>query len=158
MLNQVSWTTYFELVLLLAAVYYLFVLFRYYGNDLRQLVHGGKPQTAERRIPEALRYEEPIQVDYPPAENHIEHHTEIFEQDAEVGSLIIQVKQCIQTAADKPFAPAVLIPQVKKLFRDYPHLQHSRHREAINETVVQECEKTGTALLTEDEVDQWWSD
>src|ERR1700744_4866952 len=124
MFNQVSWTTYFEIVIFLAAVYYLFVLFRYYDADLHQLMQGRKPQTAERQIPDALRYEEPTRVDYPAVERYNEHKPEIFEQDTDAGSLIPQVKQCIRSAADKPFAPAALIPQVKKLFRDYPHLQH----------------------------------
>src|ERR1700748_2432786 len=120
MFNQVSWTTYFEIVIFLAAVYYLFVLFRYYNTDLHQLMQGRKPQTAERQIPDALRYEKPTKIDYPAIERPNEHNPEIFEQDADAGLLITQVKQCTLSAADKPFAPAAFIPQVKKLFRDYP--------------------------------------
>jgi hypothetical protein len=158
MLNQVSWTTYFEILILLAAVYYLFVLFRYYSDDVRQLTQKSRSQTSARQIPDALRYDQAEQIIYPAAGTEQEQHRVIFEQDNEATDLSRQLKQCIQTASDKPFAPAVFIPQLKKLFRDNPQLQHSPHRDAINELVVQECEKTGTALLTEDEVDQWWSD
>jgi len=160
MLNQVSWTTYFEILIFLAAIYYLFVLFRYYSDEVHQLLQPGQTATSAHQTPDALRYEQPENIDYPIAKTETQYpqDKQNLESHDETDELISQLKQCIHTASGKPFAPAVLIPQVKKLFRDHPQLQHSPYRDAINELVVQECEKTGTALLTEDEVDQWWSD
>jgi hypothetical protein len=72
--------------------------------------------------------------------------------------LIDQLLACIKGAQGKPFASAVLLPQLQKLYREYPALKHSAHRPAINELLVAECERTETALLSEAEVDQWWGD
>jgi len=48
-----------------------------------------------------------------------------------------------------------LIPQLKQILWEYESIA-ALDRSAINHLVVNECEKTGTALLTEEEVDQWW--
>lgn len=160
MLNQVSWTTFFEIIIFLAAVYYLFVLFRYYAGDIRQMLQPRSDETTDHQIPDALRFEQPEEVHHAHVEPVLRAGPESLPDDTleETSEIRGQLKQCIQRASGKSFAPAVLIPQIKKLFRDFPDLQFSPHRPAINELVVQECERTGTALLTEDEVDAWWSD
>jgi hypothetical protein len=160
MLNQVSWTTFFEIVIFLAAVYYLFVLFRYYAGDLRQMVLPRTDATIDHQIPDVLRFEQPEELHQAHTEPLARARQESLPDESleETAEIRGQLKQCIQSASGKPFAPAVLIPQIKKLFRDFPELRYSPHRPAINELVVQECERTGTALLTEDEVDAWWSD
>ena len=158
MLHQISWTSYIEAIIGLLAIYYAYVALKYYADDIRGILNpvGQKP-TGTQNLPDALQYEEPE----PGAGkvNSVTHSNPDNQPDdsiKEADQLIGQIKQCIQTASEKPFAPAVLIPQIKKLFRDNPSLQDSPHRPAINELVVSECERSGTALLNEDEVDRWW--
>ncbi len=166
MLNQLSWTTYFEIVIFLTALYYIFVLFTYYREDARQLLQSQKPTSETHQVPEALRYEQPEkvekfeQIEYPADENPQDDILDKLQNEdfATAEKFIEQVKVCIKNASGKPYAPAILIPQIKKLFRENPDLLNSPQRPSINELIVQECESTGTALLTEDEVDQWWTD
>ncbi|MBW4888950.1 hypothetical protein KXQ82_04460 [Mucilaginibacter sp. HMF5004] len=160
MLNQLSWTTFFEIVIFLAAAYYIFVLFRYYAGDIRQMVQPLPSEKMDQKIPDTLRFEQPEEKHH--ASSTAVHFAgrENFPDETleETSELRGKLKQCIQNASGKPFAPAVLIPQIKKLFREFPDQQFSPQRPAINELVVQECERTGTALLTEDEVDAWWNE
>ena len=72
-------------------------------------------------------------------------------------TLMKLVKNCIAAASDEPYARIVITRHIKKIFKEHTSLKNSPHRPAINELVVAECKKTGTVLLTEDEVDQWWS-
>jgi hypothetical protein len=161
MLKQISWTTYIEIVVFLLVIYYAFIMLKYYSKELRGLFRLVKEEDShDHAVPEVLRYEAPsttgnnfiISTSDPNPENQPDGTL------AEADELISQLKQTIQSASGKPFAPAVLIPQIKKLFRSNPSLGRSPHRPAINELVVMECERLGTALLTEDEVDQWWNE
>jgi hypothetical protein len=162
MLKQLSWTSYFEIILFLAAIWYVFVLFRYYRGEVRGLYQAKQAETDSPTIPEVLRYEPSAateEIQFPANEENEEAPVQVQNEDfAEAEKFIRQVKACIKNASGKPFAPAILIPQIKKLFRENPELLNSPQRPAINELIVQECESTGTALLTEDEVDQWWTD
>lgn len=159
MLNHISWAAYLEIILLLLAIYYVIVGLRFYKDDIRRIFQHAKTVTGVSAIPDALRYEGPEEVSYPllhPGSSDPDNRPD--HSPAETDGLIRDIKACIGTASGKPFAPAVLIPQIKKLFRANPGLRNSPYRPAINELVVTECEREGTALLTEDEVDQWWSD
>ena len=79
-----------------------------------------------------------------------------YEEISDTDILGGQLRACIARAADQPFAPASLIAQLKQILKQHTALAPDE-RPAINHLVVSECEKTGTALLTEEEVDQWWS-
>jgi hypothetical protein len=50
----------------------------------------------------------------------------------------------------------MLVSQLKQILKQHTALTVAE-RPVINHLVVNECEKNGTALLTEEEVDQWWS-
>lgn len=161
LLQHISWITYLTSVLLLLIPYYLFISVRFYGPELHCLFrHLSGQQTTTYGLPDAMRYEGPEEVSYPSTGVTTEAGPDNRPDDTidNTDELIGQLKACIQTSGDKPFAPAVLVPQLKKLLRADPGLQHSPYRPAINELIVAECERTGTALLTEDEVDQWWSE
>ncbi len=157
MLNQLSWTTYLQVIIALATAYYLFILLRYYPDELKAFLKTKKVNGGQA-LPAVLQYD--------PGEAIIaSHHSQQLEESednrpdsslAEADSLIAEIKSCIQAASGKPFAPAILIPQITKIFRAAPGMAGSPYRPAINEIVVSECERLGTALLTEDEVDQWW--
>jgi hypothetical protein len=154
LLHQISWHQYLTVALLAAIIYYLAVILRCYRPELPNLqrrISGDKPgeqlqalqyQPDEEAIivaPEHDRTEEPY------------HEEAITDTDILSGKL----KACIIKAADKPFAPAILITQLKKILQEHQYIP-APDRPAINRLIVNECEKNGTALLTEEEVDQWW--
>jgi hypothetical protein len=154
LLHQISWHQYLIVAFVAAIIYYLLVTLRYYRPELQNLqrrVSGDKPG-------------EQLQVlQYQPAEEEVKaapaldlneqpyHEEAITNTDILAGKL----KAYITKAADKPFAPAILILQLKQTLQEHHHIAASE-RPVINRLVVGECEKTGTALLTEEEVDQWW--
>jgi hypothetical protein len=158
--NPISWSAYSEIILFLLIVYYAYILFKYYRDDLYRIMRPGQKEAGDQEIPAALRYEtpEPSGQNFITAASGGNPDNQPDGSLAEADQLISQLKQVIEAAAEKPFSPAVLIPQVKKLFAKSPSLGQSPHRPAINELVVSECERLGTALLTEDEVDQWWNE
>ncbi|SDF15573.1 hypothetical protein SAMN05216464_113144 [Mucilaginibacter pineti] len=160
MLKQITWTSYIEIVLLLLIVYYSYIVFKYYREDLRRILRIGQLETGNQETPQVLRYEgrDPRDENFIISTSDQNPDNRPDGSPEEADELIRQLKQVILSASGKPFSPAVMIPQVKQLFRKSAALRQSPHRPAINELVVSECERLGTALLTEDEVDQWWNE
>jgi hypothetical protein len=159
-LNHLSWTSYFEAVMLLLGLYYTFIGFRFYAGDIRQLFKRSALRAeANQRIPDQLLFNGGEMADdtLPEEASYLfasHSDTDIRQAD----ELIASLKECIKVASDKAYAPDALVLQFKAAFKGYPALKTSPHRPAINELVVTECERTGVAELTEDKVDQWWSD
>jgi len=154
LLHQISWHQYLIVAFVAAIIYYIVVTLRYYRPELQNLqrrISGDRPGEQLH----ALQYE-PDQEEVPsaPAQSPVErpYHREII---SNIDFLAGELKACIAKAAEKPFAPTVLIPQLKRILLEYQSTAMSE-RPAINHLIVDECEKTGTALLTEEEVDQWW--
>jgi len=158
LLHQISWHQYLIAALLVAIIYYFIIILRYYRPELQNLQRriAGERQADQLQAlqyqPEEAGEEETADAGFlhEPAGQPNEQHT-ITDTDILAGRL----KAVIAKAADNPFAPAVLIPQLKIILKDHQHIAAS-DRALINSLVVTECEKTGTALLTEEEVDQWW--
>ncbi|QKJ32840.1 hypothetical protein HQ865_24815 [Mucilaginibacter mali] len=154
LLHQISWHQYLSAALVAAIIYYLIVIVRCFRPELQNLQKRISGEEQDNYL-QALQYQ-PTEEEIIPAPvqsqgEYIHHQESISDTDILTG----QLKACIAKAADKPFAPAVLIPQLKQILQQYTAFAATK-RPAINHLVVNECEKTGTALLTEEEVDQWW--
>jgi hypothetical protein len=157
MLHQLTWHQYFAAIIVLAIVYYVTLGFRYYRPELQKLIWRLGGREAAGHWPAALKYQEPEasrESLHTKAVHREEHQQQI---PGDYDHLAAELKACIARAADKPFAPAVFIPQLQKILQAQPE-PGVLERPAINELIVNECEKTGTARLVADEVDQWWSD
>jgi hypothetical protein len=158
LLHQITWDQYLTVALVAAIIYYLLIILRNYRPELQSLQ---RRLTGDRQADhlQALQYQpeesgEEVKEDAGPLPDPVIQQKN-DEAITEVDVLAGKLKVSITRAADKPFAPAVLIPQLKTILKDHLHIAAS-DRAAINSLIVTECEKTGTALLTEDEVDQWW--
>ena len=159
MLNHLSWTSYFEAVIVLLVIYYLFIGIRFYATDIKQLFAPAGKRAADNRLPEQLVFkdaEKPVEGLPEEVIYGQENYTDDDIQQAD--ELISSIKKRITAANGKTYSPDTLLPQLKAIFQEHGSLKISPHRPAINEQVVTECERTGVAELTEDEVDQWWSD
>lgn len=158
MLNHYSWTSYFEAVALLLVIYYLFIGIRFYGNDIKKLLKSPDARPSQDE-PQQIVDEEPAMAQ-PELINADQYVQDNYPDDdiRETDDLIAEAKSLINAAASKAYGPESLITRLRQLFNKYTSLKTSPHRPAINEMIVSECERTGVASLTEDEVDAWWSD
>jgi hypothetical protein len=153
MLNHLSWTSYFEGIISLLVIYYVGIAIRYYRQDIKGLL-GAETKTTPG-LPDQLLYQQAsVPANKASGHRHLTDDNDPAHDISEADELIAQIKRHIAAAP----APAELIPQIKNIFQTYTAFKTSPHRAAINELVVSECEKTGAAGLSEDEVDQWWED
>lgn len=160
LLNPISWSAYIETLAVLAIAYYAYIGWTYYRPELQRLFAriSGKPDE-ERQLPEALQYRDEDPSATPATERAFPEEQQPGFYEAPVSThqeLANELTACIASATDKPFAPAILIPKLKKILNDYPDIAATPERDEINALVVRECERTGTALLSESEVDMWW--
>jgi hypothetical protein len=139
LLHQISWHQYLIIAFVAAIIYYLVVIVRYYRPELQSLqrrVSGDKP-SEELQALQYQRAEEEVKV--APVQDlteHPNHEEAITDTDILAGKL----KACIIKAADKPFAPVILITQLKQILQEHHHIAASE-RPAINRLIVNECEK-----------------
>lgn len=161
LLNNTTWKQYLYTALAAAVIYYAVIAWRYYRHEIKQLIArlSGKTDAPEER-PAVLQY--PTEKTKPQQVNPaVIFPAEAYSQELPFGGtandLARQLRQCIDDAVEGPFAPQLLIPTLQKILHDYPDVAATNDREKINALIVSECENTGTALLSESEVDLWWS-
>lgn len=161
LLNNIKWSTYLELCTIIAIAYYAFIAWKYYGTDIQRLIHkltGNHDKSND--LSAVLQYqseEHPQPEEFIHYESFPEAQLDEEEFQGVARSLAINISSCIDQAADKSFAPGILIPKLKKILNDHSNVVAMSDRQRINALVTSECEKTGTALLSESEVDLWWS-
>ncbi|OOQ60008.1 hypothetical protein [Mucilaginibacter pedocola] len=158
--NHISWSAYLGTLALLLIAYYAFIGWKYYRADILALAHkltGHKDDS--RSLPAALRYSGEA-----PPENSESVSTSIPEETIpQPQSLSIEAQElsqiliaCIKKAAGQPYAPDKLASQLKTILEGLDALPASEQQN-ITALIITECEKTGTALLSESEVGKWWS-
>jgi len=158
LVQTISWNTYLTSLFLFVIAYYTVVGARFYRgilfNFLRRLT--GQEAAADG-LPSVLQYREPA-TEAEHGDPATANHQKQQQAPGDFDRISCHLKACIAKAADEPFAPDILIRQLKKILNAQPEGALQTNRRAIKELIVNECEKTGTALLSEDEVDQWWGD
>ncbi|WP_426672099.1 hypothetical protein ACPPVU_12795 [Mucilaginibacter sp. McL0603] len=159
--NNISWLRYAEWLAIAIIIYYIVVGFRCYRVEITNLFRRGsfKPAATDKTNPFFAMVTESENVPETPNTAGIYQHLEGPNATTlEAETLITGLRARITDLSEQPYQPSAVPPKLKVLLRKYQNLKNSAHRAAINQLVVAECEKTGIALLTEEDVDQWWSD
>jgi hypothetical protein len=154
LLHQISWHQYLTVVIIAAIIYYLVLILRCYRPELQNLQRRFVGDKSANQL-QVLQYQSTGEE--VPAASTQSLNAQAYSEKSicESDVLATQLKASIAKAADKPFAPALLISQLKQILQEHQHIAAAA-RPDVNRLIVNECKKNGTALLTEEEVDQWW--
>lgn len=158
MFTNISWTNYLVTVIILLAIYYLFVGIRFYAGDIKDLLSGKRKLSLKTALPFNSKGEYPLAP-----EGNIHPSEASFEETAdkeftEVEHLIERLKALIADASRRKMIPQEFKQYLSLVLKEYPSVKNSSLRASVNELIVSECEKYGTVTLTEDEVDLVWKD
>ena len=158
MFTNISWTGYFITMTVLLAIYYLFVGIRYYTVDIKDLVSGKRKLNLKTALPFNSKGEYPSTIggNSHPSEASFEETTD--KDFTEVEHLIERLKALIADASRRKMIPQEFKQYLSLVLKEYPSVKNSSLRASVNELIVSECEKCGTVILTEDEVDLLWKD
>lgn len=158
MFTNISWMNYLTVVALLITLYYLLVGLRYYPTELKEILSG------KRKLQfKATRIKRPDRADQfiPDAQIPGGEHSFINTSDAtfdEVEALITALVNTIGEASQKQYIKQEFSYSLKRVLKDYPQIQDSPFRSAIDELILSECEKYGTITLSEDDIVRLWDD
>lgn len=158
MFTNISWSNYLVVVSITIVIYYVFVVTLYYRTNLKDLLSG------RRR-----KFFEPAALKRPVIENNLstgniqQHQTtasgETTDGDfAEAEQLAERLKTVIADASSRAIIPQEFRQYLHMILKEYPSIQTSALRPAINEMIVSECKRYGTVTLREEEVDALWKD
>ncbi len=150
MLSNITWTQFFTGTFILAIIYYLYIVVRYYPEKLKDLFGGGKTnQTASSPF---IADEELLQ----PAEEATEDIPDAHSDLDDIEELITKLVSAIEQASTAQLDQTEFTWTLELILKERPALKTSPYRPSINELIVSECSKHGNYALSEKEVDKMW--
>jgi hypothetical protein len=160
MLIHFTWSSYFETAFIALIAYYLFIGLYFYSGEWKRFINSKVLRTNQQEVQtnsvvaEENNIKKPAQGPVGPGEVYPEPDNEMLETEL----LIARIKATIKEAPQGPQNQQKLIAKLRTIFQDFPRMKTSSYRDAINELVAAQCEASGTALLTPEEVDSWWNE
>lgn len=136
MLSNVSWSEYLVGVGLLVAAYYVFVIFKYYRQELKEI---GSGKFAKRKEPECF--------------------PEGFMQESSFDELEMVVNELRYTILEKAGTGAdkqILFDQLKVRLANYKGLHKPAYRAAINNFIRQHAKEICGVVFSEEELNDGW--
>lgn len=152
MFTGISWTDYMVAVAIGLTLYYCYVAFRYYSEELKDLLSGKSKLNLRTLLSENILSEEP--GSHPSGSGSFSQTGD--DDFAEVEELITKIKDSVALTSKKKYVIHEFKHFLRLIFREHPNIKDSPFRSSINELVVSECEKYGTVALSEEEVDRLW--
>lgn len=151
MLTDITWQEYLTGIGVLAAIYYAFVVWRYYPQELRKIFNRRKITYDHFDLDAAY---EDVVMGKDTVDDRPEQNTNSEIEDIE--SLVTRIKDFLSSQNAKTAHKDDLMQYTGLMLNEYQSLKNSELRESINELIASECEKNGTALISEGEADLLW--
>ncbi|PXY40571.1 hypothetical protein DMB65_11705 [Flavobacterium cheongpyeongense] len=158
MFTNISWGNYMVVVILLLASWYLFVGFRFYFDDLKEVISG-------KRKLQFRGFENPNYQDIEPelkdqdSPELISNQTSFGEFDTtfqDVDTLVARLKSFIADAAKKKLVKKEFTYYLQLILREFPSVKNSAFNSSVSELIVSECDKLESITLTQKEAEALW--
>lgn len=158
MFTNISWGNYIVVVILLLASWYLFVGFRFYFDDLKEVI-SGKRKLQFRGFENPSYEDSQSELNYQESPEAISEQTSFGEFDTtfqDVDTLVGRLKTFIADAAKKKLVKKEFTYYLQLLLREFPSVKNSPFNSSISELIVSECEKLESITLTQNEAEALW--
>lgn len=132
MFTQISWSSYIITVLLLSVGYYLFIGYRYYRNDLLQLI-SSKRNTTNDNVVSTQRHQPIIQ------------------------SFSDEVHAFMEQAGKNELDKKDIMQSLQLLFKKYPSLKDADLQGSVQNLIINECASYCSILLSDEELSALWN-
>lgn len=165
MFTNISWTNYIVVIIVLLAIYYIFIGIRFYSRDLQYFLTFRRKGSIRPSDDEAV---EDMSLSNP-AENFEEAKSEFSIADGsfaqtsddtfqDIERLIVRLKETIADAGTKQYARQEFFLLLQLILKEYPNLKDSPFQSAIIELITSECGKYGSITISEEEVVMLWNE
>lgn len=167
MLYNISWTTYFSIVLLLLAVYYIFVGVKFYSQEIKYSFTG-RNKLAFRYTSSAAGVQDnkesnpDVQPEQPELFVSDKKDVPAVEEEndsaQQVKELTRNLEQAIAEAVEKNYIKEEFILSLQILLKKYSFPDGSPLLVAMNNLIASECEKYGYIQLSAEERVILWNE
>ncbi len=165
MFTNISWTNYIVVIILLLAIYYIFIGIRFYSRDLQYFLairRKGNMRSSDEEITGKIPLNNPAdpfeQIESEPFASDSSFAQTSDDTFQDIERLIVRLKETIADAGTKQYPEEEFFPLLQLILKEYPHLRDSPFQSAINELIVSECGKYGSIAISEEEVVMLWND
>ena len=133
MLSNVTWGEYLITLIVLVVLYYLFIGYKYYREDIRWILSGNLPKRGQAGQPLAK--------------------DDTFE---ELQAIVNDLKYAVLDKAGKGISKTELLTRLKYRLVNYSGLQKPAFRLAINNWIISHAKEMCGVELTEQELNNNW--
>jgi hypothetical protein len=145
MVAAISWGSYITLVSISVIAYYLIIGFRYYRDDILQVISGRKIMPTEPALRLGTPHQDNLQQAF--------QQQEIFQLSE---SLSDEVRAFLNQAGRQGLDKVDIMRRLKSLFAKYPSIKDSAFHELLNEVVLTESKTICSIHLSEQELSELW--
>lgn len=165
MFTNISWTNYIIVIILLLAIYYIFVGIRFYSRDLQYFLANrrkGNMRSSDEEITDSIPLNNPAdpfeQIDSEPSVSDSPFAQTSDDTFQDIERLIVRLKEAIADAGTKQYAKEEFFILLQMILKEYPHLKDSPFQSAINELIISEYGKYGSIAISEEEIVMLWNE
>lgn len=165
MFTNISWTDYIVVIIVLLAIYYLFIGIRFYSRDLRYFLTSrrkGNIRSSHNEAADDMSLSNPGET-FEGAKSELSMADGSFAQTSDdtfqdIERLIIRLKEAIADAGTKQYIRQEFFLLLQLILKEYPHLKDSPFQSAIIELIISEFGKYGSIAISEEEVVMLWNE
>jgi hypothetical protein len=160
MFTNISWSNYIVVVILLLASWYLFVGFRFYFDDLKQIA-SGKRKLHFRGFENQDDHDPQAEQNYQESPETISSQTSFGEFDTtfeDVDALVERIKKFIADAAKRKLLKQEFLNYIQLILKEYPSVKDSAFRSSVSELIVNESNTLTSVSITQAEAEGLWNE
>jgi hypothetical protein len=158
MFNQISWGDYFLLLILALVLYYSFVLYKYYRQDILRFI-SNKRAVSVSPINSQTKY---FISEVDRTSNKVEKNDEAANQRENtaimphIHDLVQQIKNFVRDVSERSFIKEEVIMGLQIILRDHKNLVDTHFQESINDLIDSECREYCSFQLSKEEINTVW--
>ena len=145
MLSNISWGSYFTAIIILMAIWYGFLIYKYHLKDLQDLFHGKWKRPSGKGKPEV---QPGLFSEYKESFSTLEDAEELY--DKILGAFTESDARGISNAEFENYLRFIL--------SEYPFVKQSALREKINSLAIAESAKYPELVLSSSKMDSLWEE
>lgn len=161
MFKHISWSDYLTTIAVIATIYYVVIVIRFFLPDLKRILTSSTKSRWARLSPASARGQSQnnqkstsITSSYETIEETTESEPDDFDKIRHVcDQLSVTIGQCASDSIVKDDFSRKL----SGILQQYPPIKYSPYYDSINELIVSECGKHHYNLLSHDELKTLWS-
>ncbi|OXG09663.1 hypothetical protein BC749_11132 [Flavobacterium araucananum] len=159
MFTNISWGNYIVVVILLLASWYLFVGFRFYFDEFKDVL-SGKRKFQFRRLGAPNYGDFQSEESYQGSPEAISNQTSFGEFDStfqDVDALVARLKSFIADAVKRKLLKQEFLDYIQLILKEYPSVKDSAFRSSVSELIVTECKTLESISVTQAEAEGLWN-